>query len=226
MPIEHSGGIPNLAFEGGGHGEQSSPVGTVEFDYDALDSDEERLAEAVLTQQDVKPILAAIVERESSLAAQEAVSAVIMLVLDAANPRTQSEQIGWASGMYTSSGVSMPELAKRHGLTKQAFQQAVRRIRENLGLRQTRAMRSAEAKQHMSVSYHKGKKTPPTKLFKFNPKRGAADLYRYYKQQAAIVPCKDWSKARKSATLNELMPLVQFSLDLHRNAPQQAAGIN
>ena len=215
MPTEHSGGSPFIGFETSSSpkGEVSIPVATADFDYSALDSDEEFLEECVLLKVDMRPRLHRIIEREVSLAKAEAVSGVIILVLDADDARAMAMQINWVCGGYISSGISMPQIAKQLGISKQAFQQRDRRIHEMLHLRKTRCMRSDEAKSNMRCA-RRGKGSKAKLLFIFNLRSAASSMVRYLKQQAGEKAIKSWSKLRRRTMRLELQPIVDIHSQL------------
>jgi len=150
-------GNQSISFEShsGTNGREISvPIATQEFDYSALDSDEDLIKECVLLGENLSEILNAIIEREVSAARAEAVSGALLMIMESKRPVQQTHVLAWAAGIYLSQGISMPELAAKLCVKKQAFQQAVRRVSEKLCLRQTRASRSSEARENMRLSYH------------------------------------------------------------------------
>jgi len=217
MPTEHSGGSPHIGFESSSSpkgGECSVPVATADFDYSALDSDEELLTECVHLDVDMRPRLHKIIERAVALGRADAVSATIILILDSDNPRAMAMQVDWATGGYVSSGISMPQIAKELGISKQAFQQRDRRIHEMLDLRKTRCMRSQEAKDNMRRAYKGKGKTKSKSLFTFNLRSSALSMVRYLRQQVLASPIPTWPKPRRSAMRLELQPIIDIHSQL------------
>jgi|GEM_PF-3037426 len=207
---EHAGGRPALAFESSGPEERSVAVISEDFDYSRLDSAEELLEECYLLHRDPRPTLHAIIERELSVCRRESVAAVILLILDAPNPAAMAMQVQWACGGYISEGISMPQIARQLGITKQAFQQRDRRIHEMLQLRKTRCMRSDESKANMRracASSKTGGKAKP--LFAYNLRSTAMSMTRWLRQQVLALPVKAWTKQRRAAMRLELQGIVE-----------------
>jgi hypothetical protein len=215
MPTEHAGGTPHLSFESASSpkGDFSTAIATVDFDFSKLDSDEELLQECVDLHLDMRPTLHKIIEREVSLAKSEAVASVIVFILDADDPRGMAMQLSWACGNYISSGISMPQMAKQLGISKQAFQQRDRRIHEMLHLRKTRCMRSEEAKANMRVAC-RGKGSKAKLLFIFNMRAATSSMGRYLKQQVGEKGINTWSKLRRRTMRLELQPIVDIHSQL------------
>ena len=84
----------------------------------------------------------------------DAIARIIRLIADARKPRLMADQLSWISGMNATGGLSLPALAKRNHVSKQAFSQAAIRLATKLGLKPSRAMRSLKARQSMSEAYH------------------------------------------------------------------------
>lgn len=118
-----------------------------EIDFANMDKCEDIIRDAVVTKEPVMPMMVAIVE---TLASQRMAFALAM-VMDAKKPRMAIHQIICAAGLALEYGKTEQDYAKSYGVSKQAFQQGVERMRDKLGLRKTRAGRSDEAKAKMSL---------------------------------------------------------------------------
>lgn len=148
---EHSGGAPDVGYiPFDSWDEQAVAVPIQHFDYAALDKPEDFIIEAVKKGEDIKPLLAAIIERSSALRCAVKISCLIALIIEAKQPRMVAHQLMWATGMTTMDGEPGAQLAKRYGVSKQAFQQGADRICEKLELKPCRNMRDEKARQNMS----------------------------------------------------------------------------
>ena len=190
-------------------------------------------------------MLAGIIEREVVAAVAEAVNGVIILIQDSDTPIVQAHIINWVIGGNISGGQSMPEVAKALHITKQAFQQGARRTREKLRLRKTRAMRSADACDHMRASYAqrsavrgqksevrgqktevRGQRSAISKmkvkaLFLFNLRSSALAMTRWLRQQILAAPIATWSKQRRACMRIELQGIVDIHAKLEQYQPNE-----
>lgn len=86
---------------------------------------------------------------------------IVREILDHANPAMTAAAIGFACGLPLLEGASEVELAKRFGVTKQAFSRRVTNLGKGLALSPSRAMRSEKARE----TFHTIQKCKPkTKL--------------------------------------------------------------
>lgn len=99
------------------------------------------------------------VDKQLRLAKAEAVAQVICYIEQAKTPRAACHQISWAAGMFINQGVSLRELARRHGVSVPAFQRGAMRFAHLLGIDATRAMRAEESRETFSkTNYRQNKK--------------------------------------------------------------------
>ena len=124
-----------------------------EFDYDALDSLESRIVEAIRLSQPFDDLLRDLIEFKASARAAEGIARVICLIADSRKPKLMADHLAWVTGMRTHQQHTAASLAKRHGVTKQAFSQATWKLARSLGIRPARAMRSAKARRSMALAY-------------------------------------------------------------------------
>lgn len=131
------------------------PVDKIEqFDFDSIDSLKSKVLEAMAQGNGaLTHLVSDYIERQGHVRSNEAIARIICLIADARRPRLIADQLAWISGMSTSGGLSLPALARRNRITKQAFSQAAIRLANKLGLRPSRAMRSLKARRSMSIAY-------------------------------------------------------------------------
>ena len=124
------------------------------FDFDSLDSLKDQIREA-LAQGDgaLKSLITNLITDQGHERSNEAIARIICLIADARRPRLIADQLAWVSGMSINGGMSMPALAHRNHVTKQAFSQAALRLARKLGIRKSRAMRTDAARRSMAAAY-------------------------------------------------------------------------
>jgi hypothetical protein len=130
----------------------STRIAVTDFPFSILDSPAQIVIEAVHKGWNVEQILGEIIAIENSRAVSQALSRIILSILEVKNPLAYISQIGFAVGAFAISGESIPVLAKRHGMSKQSFQQGVRRVCECFEIGPNRSMRSQEARENMRLS--------------------------------------------------------------------------
>jgi hypothetical protein len=127
-------------------------------DFESLDSLEDRIREAIATGGSVKALVQRLIDAEAGERVNEMVAAVVGYIADAEKPRLAADHVAWISGMRIRQGESLPSIAKRHGMSKQAFCQAALRMAALLRLKPARAMRSELAKGLMRSRHFKRNK--------------------------------------------------------------------
>jgi hypothetical protein len=125
------------------------------FDFDSLDSLEDRIKEAIAKGEPVAALVAQLVDMEANERVNEAIAAVVGYIADAEKPRLAADHIAWISGMRIRQGESLPAIAKRHGVSKQAFCQSALKLAAILHLKPARAMRSEPGKAMMAKRHFK-----------------------------------------------------------------------
>ena len=134
------------------------PVDKIEsFNFEELDSLKDQIREAMAQGNGaLTKLVNEFVERQGHLRSNEAIARIILLIADARKPRLMADQLAWVSGMSSLAGLSLPALARRNRVTKQAFSQAAIRLARKLGIdRPSRAMRSLRARKSMAIAYRR-----------------------------------------------------------------------
>jgi hypothetical protein len=152
--------------------DEAHPVGITDFDYDSLDTLEDRARERLATGQPLSPLLEEaaqsilesgppklvdrLVTRIYRIAGQEVATRFIAIMLDAPFPRFRLAAIAHEIGASVLGGESVPETAKKFGKSKQALFQEMERVREMMGFSLPRSnQRSEEAREKMRTTNFK-----------------------------------------------------------------------
>jgi len=130
-------------------GEKSFAVPIQHFDFDRIDSPEDFVRERIAQGKEITPLLHAWAKHLAEHEQAKTVRALIALVIQAKKPRQRIDEIAFACGMLATEGATCESLGKKHGISKQAFQNAVEKVCDTLGLRKLRTMRSDEARAKM-----------------------------------------------------------------------------
>lgn len=125
------------------------------FDFEGLDSIEDQVRECLAQGRDVSALVQAMVDAEVSEVTSDALARVLCLLADARKPKMVIDHIAYAFGLPMAEGKSAAALARKHGVRKQAFSQAVKRIVQAMGIRPSRAMRSLKGRKAMAEAYRK-----------------------------------------------------------------------
>lgn len=131
------------------------PAFVEDFDWSRLDTIEDEIKQGLKEGRSVVSMVRELVDMEASERLNEGIAKVLCYIADAEKPRLAAEHIAWISGMRIRQGESLPSIAKRHGMSKQAFCQAALRLAKLLNLRPARAMRSDLAKALMKSRHFK-----------------------------------------------------------------------
>lgn len=123
------------------------------MDMDAMDSPEDRIREAIALGHSIAPIIAEITANEIEERTNEAVARLLCLIADSRRPKLTIDYISYAVGMGITEGRAGSKLARKHGVSKQAFSQAALKLIRRLGLKPSRAMRSLAGRRRMSEAY-------------------------------------------------------------------------
>lgn len=118
--------------------------GSCDFNYDAIDFDYDRLdAEDII--ENMPPVLRDYVKEKIRIEVQDALTQVIAIIYDSNNYRLKLATIVCAFGLPLFLGKSMSEVAKMHGVTRQALSKAVKQFQKNFNLPPTRGQKSLAA---------------------------------------------------------------------------------
>lgn len=151
MPIEHSGGKPEVGYEISVDTwcEHSFAVPIVHFDHDAVDTMEDKIREA-LANGTITPFVHQLTEQAAERGRVEGITALLGEVLALRkNKEVAIIQMGLAAGLTVEASSS--QLAKQCGVSKEGMEQAVERYRERFGLGQNRNMRTEKARENMRL---------------------------------------------------------------------------
>ena len=124
---------------------------SAEWDPKDLDSLEDEIRESVANGKPIRHIVARTLEAERLELMQEGAACALSYMLEARSLKAAAAQLMFVSGIALQEGKSSPELARECGMSKQAFQQAVARLKQ-LFLNRIRRPneRTNEAKEKMS----------------------------------------------------------------------------
>ena len=136
---------------------------TEDFPYDSLDSIEDRFKEAMTIPGGVAELIRELSADAANERAADAVARVICLIADARDPKLALAALAHSAGLNSFSGKSGADIARAHGVTKQAFSQIALGLQRALGLPPSRGMRSIAARESMAKSYRERHGVPAKK---------------------------------------------------------------
>lgn len=147
---EHSGGTPEVAFVP--RGEEFSELHQVERpDMTQLDRPQDIILERLESGETLEDIVLDVCQKPILLLAAAAVRRAMGFVDESPKPRLTSDQIKWVTGISLFEGKTLGQLASRHGISKQAFQQGAEKLRGPLfGLR-SQSARPHESRERMRL---------------------------------------------------------------------------
>lgn len=128
-------------------------VGVHSFSAEALDTAEERIFERVHKKLEFRDIIEDMLIKETDKAIWEWGARFISFLFSWRKPLLALDQLAWLFGVRSREGASISELAGRHRISKQAFQQGAKRIAESLGIERLSHLRSPEAKTNMRKAH-------------------------------------------------------------------------
>lgn len=137
----------DLSFENG------HAVLTDSFDHAAIDTAEDIMREKLDQGMGALEICEAYSVQRAKEIALEQIRAFLAIVAVEKRPLYFIDQLVWLSGLAGSNGLTLPLLAKKHGVSKQAFEQAADRTNRYFNFPKTSAQRSEEAKGNMREAY-------------------------------------------------------------------------
>lgn len=124
-----------------------------EFDFDALDSLEDRIKEAIAKGESIEPTIKGIVDERADERAMDAVWRAICIIKDSKKPKLIIDYLACCVGASLNDGESHSAMARKHRMSKQAFSQGLWKLIKKLGLKPSRQMRSTKAKASMAAAY-------------------------------------------------------------------------
>lgn len=150
---EHSGGTPKVGLISiDSWSEESFQLHPVfEWDPASLDLFSDIVKERIKAGQDPKEILVQALSSEIQLLIACALRRAVGFIRESRKPRLVADQIGWIAGVALFEGVTVGQLASRHGISKQAFQQGADKLREPLFPIRSQSARPAAARERMRL---------------------------------------------------------------------------
>ncbi len=150
-------------------GDEGAPIAVEQFDYEGLDSIEDRARECLAAGQPIQTLIEEVamnilltgpphlVERLTRriyrVAGEEMIVRLLSLIIDADSPKFRAAAIAHEVGSTVLGGESVPETAARFGRRKQALFQEMEKVRAMIGFHIIRSnQRDAAAREKMRVS--------------------------------------------------------------------------
>lgn len=149
---EHAGGPPPSAFIPITHwGEENFEIHPIVVpDVAARDRLSDRIREVEDRGEDPVAFCLSLLAPALYEALGNGIRRIFALISESQNPLLAIDQLRWASGAALRDGQTIGDLARRHGIAKQAFQQGAKPYRALLAIRSQTA-RTDEARQRMSL---------------------------------------------------------------------------
>jgi hypothetical protein len=158
----HSIEFENQSAVGSADGAASvfTPTKTHEdFDFDSIDSEEDQirqmLKDGATAEEIVRKFGRGFIERE----VEKGLCVILAIIQRHERPMFFLDQLCWHIGVALSNGQSVIDLARKYGISKQAFTQATKRSVKKLCLpkksTKTRTQRDLNARQNMRAAYTK-----------------------------------------------------------------------
>jgi hypothetical protein len=129
--------------------ENNQPVPIVIPNVEEMDTFADFVAEELSKGKSHEQIVQEQVETRLSEREWEKIASVLLAILDDTKPKLAVRSMMWASGMLAEGNLTLPQIARIHGTTKQAVQQKGERLRVKLNLPLSPFMRSMEARENM-----------------------------------------------------------------------------
>lgn len=151
-------GGPGLEWIAGSTEEKPMVASSVAFDFESVDELEDRIRETLEEGGSVRDAVGKLIDAEANERVNEAIAGVISYIVDAKKPELAAEHLAWISGMRLREGTSAIELARKHGISKQAFSQGAIKLAKALGLKPARAMWREKSKALIRSRHYKRRK--------------------------------------------------------------------
>jgi hypothetical protein len=139
--------VKPLVFDGGG------PAKSVDFDYESVDSPEDQLKERLALGFAELEIVEEYVREASRIETKRLTRKIISAIMNADEPKYFACRLAWLSGMAAEEGFTLPYLAQKCKVSKQAFQQACERTAVEFKFPKTSAQRSEQARENMRRAF-------------------------------------------------------------------------
>ena len=130
------------------------PTKTAEdFDFDLLDDLKDTVRERLAGGEAFAAIIQSLAAEEAELLMADRLAVFVALIRSSKKPILFLDCLWMLSGAALREGATIQSLAKKHGCSKQAFQQAMERVADRFPFPKTRTERSETAKEHMREAY-------------------------------------------------------------------------
>ena len=147
---EHSGGCPDVGFESPAEGEPGVPVRIASFDFASVDSLADLIRDCEITGERPWDVVREIFRDDINALVLAGIRTYRDILAPSSRRRMAEAQLEWAIGeSLVHDTKSLSELARRFGVSKQAFVQGAEQYRDLLGIR-AQTKRTHESKQRMS----------------------------------------------------------------------------
>lgn len=134
--------------------ENNQPVGVADFDHSSLDTPEAIMREKLEMGVAAFDICESYYKERDRERCLETIRAFIALIAVEKRPLYFLDQLVWLSGLAAKNGLTLPMLAAKHGVSKQAFEQASERTNAHFQFPKTAAQRSEKARENMREAYY------------------------------------------------------------------------
>lgn len=165
MPAEFSGGTPDVAFDAHSDDEPAHAVQVEQFDFNSLDSLADLIRDCEVTGEQPWNVVREIFRDDIDALVLEGIRTYRDILAPSSRRKMAEAQLEWAIGeSLVHDTKSLSELARRFGVSKQAFVQGAEQYRELLGIR-AQTKRTDDAKRRMSRNNIRHSKSRNTRAF-------------------------------------------------------------
>lgn len=133
-----------------------TPTRVIEdFPYDELDSLKDVVRQRITDGETFEQVVRSLAAAEAELLIMDRLAVFVSVVRSAKKPLMFLDCLWMLSGAALREGETILSLAKQHGCSKQAFQQAMERVADKFEFSKTRTERDDSAKEAMASAYFK-----------------------------------------------------------------------
>lgn len=125
-----------------------------DFNFDAIDDLKDDIRQRMRDGESFDEIIKSLAYAEAEMLVLDRIAVFIALIRSAKKPILFLDCLWMLSGAALREGATIQSLAKKHGCSKQAFQQAMERVGEKFKFPKTRTERDDEAKEAMREAYY------------------------------------------------------------------------
>lgn len=133
----------------------NSPTKSAEdFPFELLDDLKDSIRERLEGGETFAAVIHSLAIEEAELLMADRLAVFVALIRSSKKPILFLDCLWMLSGAALREGATIQSLARKHGCTKQAFQQAMERVGERFPFPKTRTERSEGAKEAMSKAFY------------------------------------------------------------------------